>query len=95
VLTVPQDKIFKIKGFYIRNGSASDATVTILDSYTYNLGSSSGSSGSRTLLKTVITANSELNLSRLEGEEIIGTLQVNTDQQPLYVYVGIEEKGGE
>jgi len=94
IFEVPWDKIFKIKGFYIKNGSASDATVTIKDSYTYNLGNSSGSSGFRVLIKTVVPANSELDLSRLVGEEIIGKLQINTDQQPLYVYVGVEEKGG-
>jgi len=95
VLEVPWDKIFEINGFYIYNGAASAATVEIKDTYTYNLGSSSETTGSRTILKTVIPANSEVNLTRLIGEEIIGTLVINTDQQPLYVYVGIKEKGGE
>ena len=95
VLEVPADKIYRIKGIYVYNAAGSDAIVEIKDKYTYNLGSSSGSSGSRTLIKTVIGAGTKEDLTKLIGEEIIGELVVNTDQQPIYVYVGIEEKGGE
>ena len=94
VFSVPFDKIYKIKGLYIKNKSSSDATVRILDKYTYNLGTSAGTEGSRTLIELKISANAEENLSRLEGEEIIGGLYVNSDQE-VYVYVGIEEKSGE
>jgi len=94
IFETPQDKIYKIKGLVITNGSGSAATVEIKDKYTYNLGSSSGSDGSRTLIKVTVDANSERDLTELRGEEIIGTLAVNTDQQPIYVYVGLEEKEG-
>ena len=95
VLEVPADKIYRIKGIYVYNAAGSNATVEIKDNYTYSLGSSSGSSGSRTLIKTVVDTGSKEDLTKLVGEEIIGELVVNTDQQPIYVYVGIEEKGGE
>ena len=95
VLEVPADKIYRIKGIYVYNAAGSNATVEIKDNYTYSLGSSSGSSGSRTLIKTVVGAGTKEDLTKLIGEEIIGTLAVNTDQQPIYVYVGVEEKGGE
>jgi len=94
ILQVPWDKIFEIDGMYIYNGSSSTATVTIMDSYTYSLGASAGTSSGRTIIETKIPANSGLNLSKLQGEEIIGELVVVTDQQPIDVYVGVREKGG-
>ena len=94
ILEVPKDKIFKIKGVYVRNDSASDAQVVLKDTYTYNAGDSKGTAGERELIRVSVSAGSEEDLTRLVGEEVIGTLVVNTTQTPIYVYVGIEEKMG-
>ena len=94
IIEVPWDKIMEIDGVYIFNASSSVATIVLKDKYKYSLGDSAGNDGERVIIETRVQANSGLNLTKLQGEEIIGTLVVNSDQQPIDVYVGVKEKGG-
>lgn len=92
ILSVPWDKIFKVEGIVITNASSSSATVTLEENYTYNLGDSANTTGSRTLITVTIPANSPFPLPQLKGETIIGNLTITSDQTPVYVYVGVSEK---
>lgn len=88
ILTVPNNKILKITGLIIHNASANSATITLKDTYTYP----DGTQASRTILKIGIATEAIQSYDEIKGEEIFGTLTINTDQQPIRIYVGVEEK---
>ncbi len=92
LIDVPWDKVYVIKSVIISNRGEGTATVRLKDVYTYSLGPSSGTSGSRDLLVLPIGAGSAVVINNIEGEEVIGELDINTDQ-PVYVYVDIVERG--
>ena len=88
IVTAGDRDVGRIREIIIENASGADAVVQLRDEY-IPYGSSSASHNT-ILERTVTNAEKVFEIRGLKGLKFIGKLQIQTDQQPLKVTVGIE-----